>query len=1430
MLTSPPLALALALEPASFSSLNPFANPPSRHGSALPWHLAELKPALPSLSIQRWDDAPARAALRQSASLIARGRFLPPPPTDSATGTSPTMAMYPEAARERDLHRYYQPWLDGHLQSLVNVNTQGAGLPLTYKGYRARPSRDKALTAFAQLAALRLNVRRCMISLVDSHQQYILAEATQTLSLIDDLRHRPGDNIWLGQTVISRRDGVEEHLFGSRYTADDGDGNTFVAEALVIPDLREDDRFKDRDYVKGDPGVLFYAGVPIRTKAGHRIGAYAVSDDNCRSGLSIEELKFMQDMAATVMEHLEMAKDRDDRNKGERMVRGLADFIEGVSEFDTPRNRVNPITVPSCSEDPVDESMLLRSPSFRTHSSTLKRQTENARIEDKESPRASTTRSSFSSTLPTSMSRPPGKDEHEDDVSRVFYRAANIIRTSTGADGVVFFGTVSSDIKGSPNDASGGHPDPSDDSQTSDSGPPSSSGDQRRVRRAKKSPGSVSGVKDPNAPQDGEHTFRPDKTCEVIGLSIDPDSAQEDLLTEKSFSFSERSMERYIKKFPYGKFFSFTDQGAGISSDEKSEPEHIQTMRGITSTPDHAKKTKKKGDKLIPIELLKVLPGIRSLIFLPLWDPMVEKWVAGAFIWVKTAGRLMSPDNELPYLKAFGNSIMSEVTRVNAQRADRAKTTFIASISHELRSPLHGILGSVEFGHETATTPYQASLFTSIEICGKTLLDTIDHVLDYAKINKLGRSRRKKHDARLNKAVGNGSNENSVMGVTTEFDLSALVEEVVEAVCAGDAFKKAHAGAFYSDSVPTVKALTSTSDAFVKDSVDITPHKDGRVTILLNVSPAGGWNVRTQPGALRRIVMNLLGNSLKYTAAGYVTVNLQSCRSPDPSRLDAHLRIVDTGIGMSQEYQRTRLFSPFSQEDPFAVGTGLGLSIVRQIIDSLGGSIDVKSTKGVGTEVDVFLSLALSAQQAKHPESTIMPASMSTKGTKVCLLRPDACIPPSEECIEEHREDNRLISSFRDTCVTWFDMEVTEATSMHEVEADIFFVTEPALINKLFEFHASKSGTAPLVIVCRNPSEEIALKAREEHRLHALGRHVEVVSQPCGPRKLARLISTCLRHIQEEAARPPSNRAISAPPVMAEPRKGPLADTTGKLPYRSGPIRSLSGNEVPSVIEVPEVSLLRDAIKTNADSTENVDRPSITHTPATPAGDDTPTNSVASLPRYNRLHILVVDDNPINLQLLVMFMKKHKYAYVEATNGLEAFERYKDATVIITSPPPMPLGSPSSDSSSPAPSTTSYSESATSISAASFSPQSAPADRKLHTTPLSLDDMPVSTPATFASAIATTPPLNPPLPGSTTVKKSFDFVLMDISMPIMDGFAATREIRRFEQEKGLKPAKIVALTGLASAQAQEEALGSGIDHYLPKPVKFAELRKLVERT
>jgi len=122
-------------------------------------------------------------------------------------------------------------------------------------------------------------------------------------------------------------------------------------------------------------------------------------------------------------------------------------------------------------------------------------------------------------------------------------------------------------------------------------------------------------------------------------------------------------------------------------------------------------------------------------------------------------------------------------------------------------------------------------------------------------------------------------------------------------------------------------------------------------------------------------------------------------------------------------------------------------------------------------------------------------------------------------------------------------------------------------------------------------------------------------------------------------------------------------------------------------------------------------------------------------------HVLLVDDNRINLQLLVMFMKKHRFSYAEAQNGQEALDAY------------------------------------------------------------------------IASCSS----------------RRFDFVLMDISMPVMNGMEATRRIREYEQENGLSKATVIALTGLASAAAQQEAESSGIDIYMPKPVKFQELKPLLSR-
>lgn len=205
-----------------------------------------------------------------------------------------------ELARQRDLNKYYQPWLDSKKLKTVPDNVGSDEAPT------ARCSHDTTLTALAQLAALRLNVKRGMISLIDSSSQIILAEATQTLSLVDERRHAPEDHLWLGNVSLPRDDCMDQEVFGVTATFKDAEGRDVHFPALIVNDTLEDVRFKYRRYVTSNPGVRFYAGVPITTKQGHAIGVYAVSDMKPRpQGLTLDEVQFMEDVAQIVTNHLE---------------------------------------------------------------------------------------------------------------------------------------------------------------------------------------------------------------------------------------------------------------------------------------------------------------------------------------------------------------------------------------------------------------------------------------------------------------------------------------------------------------------------------------------------------------------------------------------------------------------------------------------------------------------------------------------------------------------------------------------------------------------------------------------------------------------------------------------------------------------------------------------------------------------------------------------------------------------------------------------------------------------------------------------------------------------------------------------------------------------------------------------------------------------
>ncbi|KAI4940864.1 hypothetical protein J4E91_011183 [Alternaria rosae] len=159
-----------------------------------------------------------------------------------------------------------------------------------------------------------------------------MAEATQTLSLVDDAIHEPGDEIWMGHSIIPRDVACCETTVNLPSfpisSAADGD---IRKSAFVVNDLTKHPDLSTRPYVTGFPNGRFYAGVPITTPSGVNIGAYCILDDKVRDGISKKDLSFLGDMSQTVVNHLESVRALSERQQTNRMVAGLGDFVRGTS-------------------------------------------------------------------------------------------------------------------------------------------------------------------------------------------------------------------------------------------------------------------------------------------------------------------------------------------------------------------------------------------------------------------------------------------------------------------------------------------------------------------------------------------------------------------------------------------------------------------------------------------------------------------------------------------------------------------------------------------------------------------------------------------------------------------------------------------------------------------------------------------------------------------------------------------------------------------------------------------------------------------------------------------------------------------------------------------------------------------------------------------
>ncbi|KAI8626483.1 hypothetical protein F5Y19DRAFT_446763 [Xylariaceae sp. FL1651] len=1242
---------------------------------------------------------------------------------------SKVTAKISEFSREREAFRHYPTLLSG-----IAHNHTDEPLP----NLNLSTSTDPILTALAQLGACRTGASRAFISLVDQSHQYIIAEATQTSSLRANFRDAEpgGEQLWFCGTAIPRSNGICQRFLNS--SKDDDGGRDADLPVNVITDIRADPGISEGSCdLLGFP-ARGYVAVPIRSRSGIDFGVYSIVKEQCIQidQWSANDSQLLREISQSIVDHLRSKVVQVAHNRAGKMTRGVGSFVEQRSTLSSlqpspnpdPDNDVMPskaIVNAKPQDSQSSEEGNTKSHQPRPQADSIAGypdlQLRSVSVRDNSESRRASPSASLNANSPrtgTPVWKNPVSIE-QDPLTFVFSRAANIIRESIDVEGVVYLDASVTSFGGLNQRPTGGETSRSMSSQ----GESTSSDD---------------------AHGDSSSSARND--ADVLAFSTS-EASSIDMETYPSDRkrVSSKILVSLLQRYPTGAIFNYDENGTLQSSD--SSDNNTQSIANATGISPQPKKRTRPSLMSIGGEVLKAFPGARSVAFVPVWDQMKQRWRAGCFAWTYATTRFFTTQGDISYLRAFATLAMAEVARLETYLANQAQSDVLGSLSHELRSPLHGIILGVEFLTDTSLSVFQGNLLHILETCGRTLSDTIDHLLYYAKVNNfIPSGMHTDSRARGLRKEMNYTLQAGMKTITTPVRVDVLVEEVIESIFAGFNFQRLSVGQLERDhrkEHPDVHAIRRNDTLQAADDLD--PRRNGEggsyvpsnhIVIDLDIDSKVSHHYLVISGAVRRILMNLFGNALKYTNSGSIRITLSQESMPTKKYRSSNVRlakivVTDTGKGISDDFLNNYLYHEFQQEDSIGPGLGLGLSVVKKIVSSMKGKVSIESQVGVGTIATVLLPL----QPVPHSPTLTSPPELELddfieqrrelKGLRICFIGFDAPLGlPLSRSDSKQRSYTDDYQSIWNVCREDLAMEVVSTSQAMEFAPDIVLCEEAAW-HSTFR-RRDGLNNSPLVVVCTNALSAYHLSVDPQFRDSST--IIEFISQPTGPRKLAKILMVAFRRWVE--------------------KQDPSLSTDCQSPLTLGPISSRNrerhvdsshpgfGEIEPGLLETMNSGATAASAASQPQSQPRSPSLSLRFPRLSAQGSRPP--SQPAPPKKHTLRFMLVEDNTINMRILCAYMKKLGRDYVTAEDGQIAVDQFRKN------------------------------------------------------------------------------------PGR------FHCIFMDISMPRLNGIQATRQIREFETMNHLTPSTIIALSGLASANVQQEAFASGINLFLTKPVKLQEISMILK--